>query len=602
GENKPVSVIKKNDLTCKIEFTNKLINKLINDLIINKLCDKSGNCSQNVQISFTPVWAEQGDVIISEIMADPLPEVSLPGKEYLELTNRTEFSFNMKNWRFSSDGQNILFPEVTINPSEINIVCLARDTSLFKKYGKVTGLKQFPSLTQAGKIICLSDSSGTLIHGVEYSTVWYKEELKSGGGWSLEMIDTRFPFYDEGNWKASLSRSGGTPGTVNSVSFNNPDITFYGVKNAFPEDSVNIILNFSEPVLELSAVPENIKINNKEIITIFPIDPLFRQFSVRPADPLIKGESYHLDISDEIKDFAGNRMQKHNFIFGLPAPSGPGDLLFNELLFNPLPGDPDYVEFFNSSEKAIDVSRLQLVSINDDSGDTSQVSSISEEKRCIMPGTYYAVTTNKKSISDRYYSSDPEYLFEPGSLPSMADDKGHLILYNIELEKIDEVLYKEKMHYSLLSGFEGVALEKTAPRQKSEESVNWHSASESSGWGTPGAPNSVYVELPATSDKVVLSSSKITPDCDGIEDFLVISLSLTGNGNIVSVSIFDEMGSYVRKVAVNMLTGPETSLIWDGTADDGTPVNSGIYIVFITLYDDTGKTEKWKKVCTVIRN
>ena len=50
-----------------------------------------------------------------------------------------------------------------------------------------------------------------------------------------------------------------------------------------------------------------------------------------------------------------------------------------------------------------------------------------------------------------------------------------------------------------------------------------------------------------------------------------------------------------------MYAGPEASLVWDGTADDGSMVNTGIYIVFITMFDDSGKTHKWKKVCTVIR-
>ena len=71
--------------------------------------------------------------------------------------------------------------------------------------------------------------------------------------------------------------------------------------------------------------------------------------------------------------------------------------------------------------------------------------------------------------------------------------------------------------------------------------------------------------------------------------------NLTGNGNVVSVTVFDETGNYVRKIATNLFAGPEASVIWDGTADDGSPVNTGIYIVFITLYDDTGKTDKWKK-------
>jgi len=601
GENRSVYIAKKNELTYKIVFADALINKSLNILAINKLCDKSGNCTTNIKVPFTPVWAEAGDVIISEIMADPSPEVSLPVKEYLEITNRTEYSFNLEYWKLSSESQNTLFPETIINPSDIIIICSLQDTSFFTKYGRVTGLKQFPTLTDGGRILCLSDSSGNMIHGVEYSSDWYSDELKSGGGWSLEMIDTHFPFFQEGNWIASSSRKGGTPGSVNSVSHSNPDISFYGIQNVFPDDSINITVRFSEPVFNLFEKIKNIKIGGNGIIDLYPTDLLFREFSIKAADPLFRGELYQLDISAGIKDFAGNGMQKESFKFGLTDPTEPGDLLFNELLFNPLPGDPDYIELFNRSGKVVDASRLQLVSVNDATGDTSVNTMISDVKKCIMPGSYYAITTDKEKITGRYFSSEPEYLFEIGSLPSMSDNEGHLILYNRELDRIDEVFYNEKMHYSLLSGYEGVALEKIRPENKSEEAVNWHSASESAGWGTPGAPNSVFVELPTTSDKVVFSSSKITPDNDGYEDFLVIQFSLTGNGNVVSVMVFDETGNYVKKIATNMLAGPEASITWDGTADDGSPVKTGIYIVFITMYDETGKTDKWKRVCTVLR-
>jgi hypothetical protein len=601
GENRPVSVKMINDLTFRVEFADPLINRSLNNLKIVSLCDKSGNCALNVQVPFTAAWAEPGDVIISEVMADPLPEVSLPGKEYLELTNLTNYPFNLKKWKLSTEDQNYLFPETTLGASGIAIVCLSQDTSLFVKSGKVIGLKQFPSLTDGGRIICLSDSNGRLIHGLEYSSDWYGDELKSGGGWSLEIIDTRYPFYYEGNWTASVSRKGGTPGLVNSVAKNNPDASFYGIQNVFPVDSSNIRIRFSEPVFNLPSNKNGIRIGGKEVTGINQTDPLFREFIVHPVDALSGKKHYLLDVSEDIADFAGNIIGKRFFDFGLPESSEQGDVLFNELLFDPMPGDPDYLELFNRSGKIIDASRLQLVSVNDESGDTSQVYPVSDEERCIMPGGYYAITVDKGKITDRYFSADPEYIFEMGSLPSMSDDKGHLILFNRELDLIDNVRYNDKMHFSLLSGNEGVALEKTSPQNQSEVAVNWHSASESSGWGTPGSQNSVFVVLPVTSDKIQLSSTRITPDNDGNEDFLVISFSLAGNGNIISVTIYDETGKYIRKITENMLAGPEASLIWDGTADDGTPVDSGIYIVFITLFDDTGKTEKWKKVCTVIR-
>jgi Lamin Tail Domain/FlgD Ig-like domain len=601
-ENKSISIIKLDNLTYIIEFESEFTNRSVDSLIINKLCDAAGNCSQNVRIGFTSVWAKTGDVVISEIMADPLPEVSLPGKEYIEITNTAGYSFNLKNWKLSTTGQSSLFPESTIAPAGIIILCAQQDTLLFQKFGRVLGMKQFPSLTDAGRILFISDSTGNLIHGVEYSSDWYKDDLKSKGGWSLEMIDTKFPFYYQENWKASVSKKGGTPGAVNSVSESNPDNSFYGILNVFPADSTTIHVRFSESVFNLRGMTKSIKIGEMNVSDVSSIDPLFREFTFKPADPLQLKEFYRLVILEAILDFAGNRMQKCDYSFGLTQPAEQGDMLFNEVLFNPLPGDPDYLELYNCSEKVIDASRLQLISLNDASDDKSEAVPVSDEQRCILPGEYYAITTDTKKISDRYFSTDPGRLFKTSSLPSMPDDKGHLILYNKELDKVDELVYNDDMHYSVLPTHEGIALEKTNPRDESGETANWHSATESSGWGTPGAQNSMFVEMPLTSDKVVLSSSRISPENDGNEDFLTIKMNLKGNGNVVTVIVFDETGNYIRKIAANLYAGPEASLIWDGTADDGSLVKTGIYIILITLYDDTGKTERWKKVCTVIRN
>jgi hypothetical protein len=552
-------------------------------------------------VPVTTVRSETGDVIISEIMADPEPVVSLPAEEYLEITNRTGNTFNLKNWKLTSGSQEYPFPEIILNPYGIMTVCSVSDTSQFSRFGKVTGLKQFPALTDNGKLILLYDDFDKLIHGVEYSSNWYSDELKSEGGWALEMTDTGFPFSYKGNWTASVSRNGGTPGAVNSVAGVNPDYDFSGGLTVFAADSLNISVTSPEPLFNLPMMADSISIDEECPVEIYPTDPLFRSFNVKLNTPLERGKVYWFESSGDIRDFAGNKLPEKKFSFGLCEPAGPGDVLFNELLFNALPGDPDYLELYNASEKIIDASRLQLVSVSDDSGDTTQTSPVWVRPKCILPGEYFAITCDVERVSGRYFSADPDHLFETVSLPSMPDDRGHLILFSRELQKIDEVSYSEKMHSTLLSGCEGIALEKIRPENKSEEVKNWHSASESSGWGTPGAPNSVFSEVPVASDLVNLSSSRITPDADGYEDFLIIDFTLEGNSNVISVTVFDESGNYVRKIAENMYAGQEASLIWDGTSDDGSMVTTGIYIVFITLFDDSGKTNRWKKVCTVIR-
>jgi hypothetical protein len=600
-ENKPGYIKCLSSLVYYLEFSGSFVNKKSNILIMSKICDLRANCNHNLQLPFTPIWAERADVVISEIMADPLPVVSLPGREYIEITNRTEFTFNLVSWVLKCGNYKALLPGILIAPSEIIILCAVTDTSLYTRYGKTAGLRQFPVLADGGALICLSDSSGHLIHGVEYSADWYRDELKSNGGWSLEMIDKGFPFYFKENWKASRSRSGGTPGSENSVSGINPDYTFYGIQNVFPTDSINIILRFSEPVFNIQGKTNSIMIGNKPVNDLYPTDQLFREYCLSPEVPLLTGETCNIDISDAITDYAGNRIQNGSYVFGLTEPCLSGDILFNELLFNPLPGDPDYLELFNSSEKVIDASRLQIVSVNSTSGDTSQVYAVSVEPTCILPGSYYAFTTDRLKILARYFSADPHYLFETGSLPSMPDDKGHIMLYNMELDIVDEFRYDKEMHYSLIPDAEGVALEKTGPYNKSGDNINWHSASEISGWGTPGAVNSVFKEVQSAEEIVIFSSTKITPDNDGYEDVLMIQINSGGSGNVVSLSVFEESGNFIRKLAENLLIGPEGQVIWDGTAADGSLVNRGIYIILITLFDDRGKINRWKKVCSVIR-
>ncbi|MBG0858572.1 MAG: lamin tail domain-containing protein [Bacteroidales bacterium] len=596
-----ISVRKMLPLSYRLEFGSSFRNKTSDDLIIKSLCDRSGNCAGNIIVPFLPVWPELGDVVISEIMADPVPAVSLPEREYLEITNRTGYAFNLRKWKLITGEQRTDFPGGICLPNEVIIICSLQDTLLFSKLGKVVGLKSFPALTDDGRIIILADSLDNMIHGVEYSSAWYGDELKSEGGWSLELIDTGYPFYAEGNWQASGSRKGGTPGTVNSVSRHNPDISFYGIENVFPEDSVTIILRLSETVINNGNDQNWLKVEGNGLISVKPADQMLDQYRITLQKPLKNKQIYTLFVTDDITDFAANTAEKASFSFGMPEQAGQGDIQFNELLFNPLPGDPDYIELYNCSEKIIDARRLFLAVINDDTRDTSHAEPATNEHRCIIPGTYNVITTDRDKIISRYYSSVEENIFNTGSLPSMPDDRGHLLLLNPELGRVDEVTYDEKMHYSLISGREGIALEKVRPESISADRMSWHTASESSGWGTPGAPNSVFVKEPAADDRVVLSSEKISPDNDGFEDLLMIDFKLEGNGNILRITVFDETGTYVRTVADNFLAGPEASVVWDGTADDTKLVNTGIYIILIELYNDKGKTRSWKKVCTVLR-
>jgi len=233
-----------------------------------------------------------GDLIISEIMADPLPVVSLPGKEYIELFNRCAIQVNIKGWRLLSGESVVILPDVIIQPSEYLVICHEDNVSLFTGYGHATGSGKFPVLNDAGKLLCLQDAAGRLIHGVEYSSGWYGDVMKAEGGWSLEIVDAGFPFSSEGNWRASSSKTGGTPGAANSVSAKNPDDFFDGITNAFPLKPDELLVSFSEPVLSLNADLKKTRISDEAAKEIIPDDPLYRRFRITTTNPFsLSGKS-----------------------------------------------------------------------------------------------------------------------------------------------------------------------------------------------------------------------------------------------------------------------------------------------------------------------
>jgi hypothetical protein len=328
---------------------------------------------------------------------------------------------------------------------------------------------------------------------------------------------------------------------------------------------------------------------------------MFTLFEIKTADILQYGTIVDLTVDNEVRDFSGNPVFRNSFATGLPERAAAGDVIINEILFNPLPGDPDYVELLNLSGKIVDASQILLAVVNDASGDTSSAIAFYHEPFPVVPGAYFTITEDKGKVISRYSSSVEQNIHEVPSLPSLPDDGGHLLLLSRQLEILDDVVYSDEMHYQLLSGNEGISLERMSYEEIYPGSAQWHSASGEAGWGTPGSENSVSVAGPVQADEVSISSTRVTPDNDGFEDEMKVNLRLTGTGNVVSMEVFDETGSYVRRVVENLYTGQEVTLVWDATSDGGSLVDTGIYILFITVFNEQGKSTKVKRACAVIR-
>jgi hypothetical protein len=146
---------------------------------------------------FSPLYVlsqNRYDVVIDEIMADQTPQIGLPSNEWIELKNVSPNPVNLQNWRIGdATGQSGPMPNFVLQPDSFVIVCTASAVAAMQAYGRVISVTSFPSLDNEGDQLFLKSNSGLTIHAVSYTLSWYQNAVKSDGGWTLEMIDTKNP-------------------------------------------------------------------------------------------------------------------------------------------------------------------------------------------------------------------------------------------------------------------------------------------------------------------------------------------------------------------------------------------------------------------------
>ena len=185
------------------------------------------------------------DVVINEIMADPTPVVGLPAYEYIEIYNRTSQSIDLNGWYITIGTRTKQLSNVSIDPQSYLLISDTASAKYFSAYGKVYALTSL-SINNIGTNIILTNSQKQVISVVSFTDSWYQNEYKKEGGWSLEQIDPFNPCAGQDNWKASMDKSGGTPGRKNSVYALNPDSTIPDIDRVSVIDSSTIKLFFTE--------------------------------------------------------------------------------------------------------------------------------------------------------------------------------------------------------------------------------------------------------------------------------------------------------------------------------------------------------------------
>ncbi len=596
----PISIDKSLSLQgiIKLYFTDQLPQEDVFTLRYRNVSDKDGNAiNGDVFVDLYYYQAKAFYILINELMVDPTPSVYLPEKEYIELYNSKDFSINLENWKLKVNTKEYLFPKCNIPAKSYLLIVTEGNTGLFDTTLNIVEIN-FGSLVNSQGTIALESPEGLWVHQVNYTEDWHTESYKQDGGWSLEMIDHSQSCNMLNNWTSSVDNNGGTPGELNSVNRENLKEAELEILNVY-FDTTNIIIQFNQYLLPTYQAEKSNFILDDNIPSSVNYIAGDYFMSLSFSNVFQSNVTYLLTINDSILTCDGRYLDIPFVLrIGIPVPVDSNDIIINEVFFNPLGSNKQYIEFYNQSDKILDLQEMKLAVLEDDVIKPKDV--ISDVQRLVFPKDYFVLTKERENILLNFYVKNPDRLFQTEEIPSISTTEEYLYLINKGDKIIDEIYYNEDYHNPILSEVEGVSLEKINPENLGLLASSWQSASESSGFGTPTYKNSQYSDITEPGiDKITFQTETFSPDMDGYNDYLTINYQLEKSGYIANVNIYNSKGQFVYELISNEFMGREGLWTWNGKNANGQSSPLGIYIVVFEFIHANGEMIQEKKVCTI---
>lgn len=586
--NAPISSIQysEGNTVAVITFASNFQPETTYTLSQTNLEDCEGNASSFSLDIYQGKTPEFGDLIFTEILADPEPVVQGIPSEFIEIFNKSSHTLELKGLAVNSavfEGNQLL------HPNEYLVIGDITESLSFLSVTNKLLIPSFPTLTNSGMHVSLT-MNGAHLDSIRYSIDWFNNSFKANGGWSLELVSTHLPCSTSNNWKPCENESGNTPGEQNSVYSNAPDTEAPELLYTTVEDTA-AVLHFNEPVT----------LNGD----LFQEENLVGNFTVEnPSTKIILNASVLLNSEiftytlQGISDCSGNS-QTISFAWGYPEDASTSNLVINEILFNPYVGGSDFIELLNTSSKAVCIQNLSVANGYLNTGSENETATL--EGRILLPLEFIVFTEDGNDLEVLYSNVQTKNIIRVHALPAFNNASGTCVVYSNQNEIIDELNYTESMHFQLLSSFEGISLERLSEDLPSSQESNWHSASEACGYATPGNENSQAVSIENMSGDFSLSTQIFSPDNDGFEDVIQFHFSNLKSGSIGNLTIYNERGIRIKRLMRNEYLGSEGNAIWDGLSDEGEPLEIGIYIATFEAFNEDGITVRHKRDFTLAR-
>jgi hypothetical protein len=574
-------------------------------LSIANLADCSGNYLLG-PVTTTLLIGEElqfGDLVLTEIFPDGDPAVALPDVEYVEVYNRSAKALSLSGLQMSDASSTGRVERGVLQSGEYALLAREEDSLTLSGFGQVVVVRSFPSLNNSADSLYLRTAQDELLEFAFYDPSWFRNPEKAGGGWSLEKINPElFDCFDPANWTASDDPQGGTPGTVNSVNGPYQDQSAPQVRSLSLPEANTLILRFSEQMEEASlSNTSHYKLSPGlgEPLLVSTQGPTFQQARLVFDSELDTNVVYQLSISN-LLDCAGNQSDTLIYL-GLPVASQPGDVLINEILFNPYPGGSDFVEIYNASSNILDLKDIRIGEGLLDLDTLFNADVLSEQSVPFLPGQLLCLTSDVAFQRLAYLPPDSAQFWPMSGFPTYDDAAGVCLLQNERGQTLDSLAYLDDFHYPTLVDDEGVSLERISLRQPTADIFNWHSAAATVNYATPGYANSQAFVADPGSEEIKLNPQTFSPNEDGVDDILGIEYQFPFPGANARISIFDTQGRLIKVLQPNVLLSPEAgTFFWDGTDSNNTRADIGMYVVLVELTNQSdGSRQAYRQVCVL---
>lgn len=454
-------------------------------------------CFRGLLLLFFPflMLGNTNGITFNEVMFRPVSN----GNEFVEILNCSDETINLQNFSFvyqtsNSDGFIETGDGYQLQPGQLAVI-FEGDYDL--QNGNYAGIVPDSALVLqiddnsfgTNGMANSSDRTVFLIDGIGDTVSVYTYTADNEAGYSDEKIIGNGENNPE-NWQNSLIENG-TPGFKNSVSLFEYDLSL--TKFSLPNSVIQINKQFtvSTTILNKGTQPaEQFYLNMflyeyEDSLSLSPSLLFSQQYNnLQPGDsiqPQITtsvsdtGRYYLRGVVEYIEDELNVNNEKTLVIYAYDDLSTFNQIVINEIKYDPLDGEPEWVELTNNFEESINLKGWRIQ-------DKTGYSIISQSDYILDSGDYLVLSDGEEIID--FYPVEIENLTII-NLPSLNNSGDHLKITNPYGVTIDSVNYLADW-----GGVDGLSLERINSSSPSQDSLNWKTC-EISLSATPGFVNSV---------------------------------------------------------------------------------------------------------------